>query len=41
VTVSTNGDYYVLQFVRNDQGVIDKCILSVQGMTIEGTRIIR
>ena len=39
VTVSTNGDYYELQFVRNDQGVIDKCVMTVQGMVIEGYKI--
>ena len=39
VTVSTTGDYYVLQFVRNDQGVIDKCVMTVQGMVIEGYKV--
>ena len=39
VTVSTNGQYYELQFVRNDQSVIDKCVMTVQGMVIEGTKI--
>jgi len=39
VTVSTNGEYYELQFVRNDKGVIDKCVMTVQGMVIEGTKI--
>ena len=41
VTVSTNGQYYELQFVRNDKGVIDKCVMSVQGMVIEGIKIIQ
>ena len=41
VTVSTNGQYYEMQFVRNDKGVIDKCIMTVQGMTIEGTKIVK
>ena len=41
VTVAASGDYYVLQFVRNDKGVIDKCIMTVQGMTIEGTKIVK
>jgi hypothetical protein len=41
VTVSTNGDYYELQFVRNDKGVIDKCIMTVQGMVIEGLKVIK
>jgi hypothetical protein len=41
VTVSGNGEYYVLQFVRNDKGVIDKCVMSAMGQTIEGTKIIK
>jgi hypothetical protein len=41
VTVSTNGEYYELQFVRNDKGVIDKCVMTVQGMVIEGTKVIK
>jgi hypothetical protein len=41
VTVAASGDYYVLQFVRNDKGAIDKCIMTVQGMTIEGTKIVK
>ena len=39
ITVATNGQYYELQFVRNDKGVIDKCVMSVQGMVIEGLKI--
>lgn len=39
VTLAANGDYYELQFVRNDQGVIDKCIMNAQGMIIEGYKI--
>lgn len=39
VTVSTNGEYYELQFVRNDKGVIDKCVMSVQSMVIEGFKV--
>jgi len=41
VTVSTNGEYYMLQFVRNDQGVVDKCIMSAMGMVIEGVKLIK
>jgi len=41
ITLATNGEYYVLQFVRNDKGVIDKCSMTVQGMTIDGVRIIK
>jgi hypothetical protein len=38
VTV-TGGEYYELQFVRNDQGVIDKCVMSVMGMVVEGYKL--
>jgi len=41
VTVAASGDYYELQFVRNDKGVIDKCIISVQGMVVEGLKIVK
>lgn len=39
ITVAANGQYYELQFVRNDKGVIDKCIMSVAGMTAEGIKV--
>jgi hypothetical protein len=39
VTVADSGDYYFLEFVRNDQGVIEKCVMTVQGMTIDGFKI--
>ena len=39
VTVSDNGQYYEIEFVKNDQGEIDTCIMRVMGMEIEGTRI--
>jgi hypothetical protein len=40
--VTVNGDqYYVLQFVRNDKGVIDKCLLTVQDQIVEGLKIIK
>jgi hypothetical protein len=41
VTVAASGDYYELQFVRNDKGVVDKCVMSVQGMVVEGMKIIK
>jgi len=41
VTLAANGEYYELQFVRNDQGVIDRCIMNAQGMIIEGTKIVK
>jgi hypothetical protein len=39
VTVAASGDYYELQFVRNDQGAIDKCVMTVMGMVVEGYKI--
>jgi len=35
------GDYYVLQFVRNDQGLVDKCVLTFAGWTFEGAKVIK
>lgn len=41
VTVSTTGQYYELQFVRNNQGVIDKCVMTTMGVEIEGIKTTR
>ena len=41
VTLAESGDYYELQFVRNDKGVIDKCVMNTMGMTVEGLKIIK
>ena len=41
ITSAEDGQYYELQFVRNDKGVIDKCILTTQGMVIEGMKLIK
>jgi hypothetical protein len=41
VTVAESGDYYQMEFVRNDKGVIDKCVVTTMGETIEGTKIIK
>lgn len=41
VTVAANGEYYELQFVRNEKGVIDKCIMSVMGAVVEGMKIVK
>lgn len=41
VTVAANGQYYFLQFVRDDKGVIFKCVMTVEGMTIEGLKTIK
>jgi hypothetical protein len=41
VTVAANGQYYELQFVRNEKGVIDKCVMNAMGMTVEGMKIIK
>lgn len=39
VTVASNGQYYFLKFVRNEKGVVDTCILTMQGMEITGKKI--
>jgi len=39
VTVAASGDYYLLEFVRNAEGVIDKCVMTVQGMVVEGYKV--
>ncbi len=41
VTLADSGDYYELQFVRNDKGAIDKCVMTVQGMVVEGAKVIK
>jgi hypothetical protein len=41
ITVAENGQYYEMQFVRNEKGVIDKCVMNVMGMTVEGMKIIK
>lgn len=41
VTVAANGQYYELQFVRNDKGVIDKCVMTAMGQILEGMKIIK
>jgi hypothetical protein len=41
VTVSTTGVYYELQFVRNEQGVIDKCLMTTMGIEIEGLKVVK
>jgi hypothetical protein len=41
VTVAENGQYYELQFVRNEKGVIDKCVMNAMGTSVEGMRIIK
>ena len=39
ITLAESGDYYVLQFVRNESGVIDKCLMTVRDMVVEGAKI--
>jgi hypothetical protein len=41
ITVAASGQYFVLEFVRNDKGAIDKCVMTVMDQTIEGIRIIK
>jgi hypothetical protein len=40
ITVSTSGQYYELRFVRNDQGVIDKCLMTTMGIEVEGVKVV-
>ena len=39
ITVAANGQYYEMQFVRNEKGVIDKCIMTVMGVVVEGYKV--
>ncbi|MBN2265019.1 MAG: hypothetical protein JW775_04310 [Candidatus Aminicenantes bacterium] len=41
ITLAQTGDYYELQFVRNAEGVIDSCVMTVMGMVIQGYKIKR
>jgi nitrous oxidase accessory protein NosD len=41
ITLAESGNYFVLQFARNDKGVIDKCTLTAEGQVLEGTKIIK
>ena len=41
VTVSDSGQYFFLEFVRNEKGVIDTCLLTAEGMTVAGTKVIK
>jgi hypothetical protein len=39
VVVSTNGQLYQLQFVRNENKIIDKCIMNAMGMEVVGLKL--
>lgn len=39
VVVSTNGQLYQLEFVRNEKKVIDKCIMRVSGLEVIGLKL--
>lgn len=39
VTVAANGQYYEIEFVKNEEGKIDTCILRTMGMELEGDRL--
>jgi hypothetical protein len=41
VTVQSNGNFFQLEFVRDDKGVIFKCVLQAEGMTLEGLKTIK
>lgn len=38
VTVASNGQYFELEFARNEKGEIDKCTLKSQGMEAVGKK---
>jgi len=38
VTPSTTGQLYELEFIRNEKGVIDKCVLKTMGMDLTGIK---
>lgn len=39
ITVAANGQYYEIEFVKDEEGEINTCIMRVMGMEIEGKRI--
>lgn len=41
VTVQSNGNFFQLEFVRDDKGAFIKCILNAEGMTLEGLKQIK
>ena len=41
VTVAASGEYYLLQFARDDKGLLNKCVMTVAGMTAEGVKVIK
>ncbi len=41
VTVQSNGNFFQLEFVRDDKGVFTKCLLIAEGMTLEGLKQIK
>jgi hypothetical protein len=38
VTVVANGQYYELEFSRNEKSEVDKCLLKTQGMEVTGKK---
>jgi hypothetical protein len=41
ITTASNGQYYGLQFVRDDKGVIFRCVMTVDGLTIDGYKALK
>jgi hypothetical protein len=41
ITLAEGGQYFFLEFVRNEKGIIDKCLLTAEGMTFEGAKVIK
>jgi hypothetical protein len=40
-TVSPNGQFYELEFFRNEKKVIDRCVVKAMGMELVGTKRIK
>ena len=38
-TVQSNGRYYEIGFIRDDEGKVSKCHLSTEGMELDGARV--
>ena len=38
-TTTPEGQYYEITFVRDDEGKVTKCVIGVQGMEFEGSKI--
>jgi hypothetical protein len=41
VTVAANGQYYEIEFGRDEKGLVDKCTLRTQGMEVLGKKRVK